>query len=82
MCSRKCIPAGGDNVAGQDDKDDVNTGQDFTKPLTRIDGRAGRKSSGRSDKFKKWRDIKEAFDYWALRTRTSLAVLRQDMGTG
>lgn len=47
-----------------------------TRLLGAVDERAGRKFTGKFDKLKKWQDVKDAFDYWADRTRTRLVELR------
>lgn len=38
-----------------------------------VDGRAGRKVTGRFDKWKKWQDVRDACDYWSGRLRAELA---------
>lgn len=38
-----------------------------------VDGRAGRKVTGRFDKWKKWQDVRDACDYWSGRLRVELA---------
>jgi hypothetical protein len=40
-----------------------------------VDARAGRKITGRLDKFEKWNDVKGACDYWAERIRLRLEEL-------
>jgi hypothetical protein len=40
--------------------------------IAAVDGRAGRKYTGRLDKFGKWNDTKDACDYWAQRIAMSL----------
>ena len=44
--------------------------------LAAIDARAGRKYTGKFDKWKKWQDAKDAYDYWAKRLKIRLAKLR------
>ncbi len=41
-----------------------------------VNARAGRKYTGRLDKWKKWQDAKDAFDYWAKRLKIRLTELR------
>ena len=45
-----------------------------------VDGRAGRKVTGRFDKWKKWQDVRDACDYWSGRLRAELA--RQGVPAG
>ncbi len=40
-----------------------------------VDGRAGRKVTGRLDKFSRWKDAQDACDYWAERIRLRLDQL-------
>lgn len=41
-----------------------------------VDERAGRKVTGKFDKWKKWQDAKDAYDHWAVQLRTRLTELR------
>jgi hypothetical protein len=41
-----------------------------------VDARAGRKYTGKFDKFDKWHTAKDAFDLWAVQLRTRLASVR------
>jgi hypothetical protein len=41
-----------------------------------VDERAGRKYTGKFDKFDKWQDVRDAYDYWAERTKTRLTELK------
>ena len=45
-----------------------------------VDGRAGRKVTGRFDKWKKWQDVRDACDYWSGQLRAELA--RQGVPAG
>ena len=47
-----------------------------TRLLGAVDERAGRKYTGKFDKWKKWQDVKDAFDHWAARARIRLVELR------
>ena len=38
-----------------------------------VDARVGRKITGRFDKFKKWRTVQDAFDFWARQISVRLA---------
>jgi hypothetical protein len=40
-----------------------------------VDGRSGRKITGRADKWGEWNDTKDACDYWAERIATRLDEL-------
>ena len=42
-----------------------------------VDERAGRKYTGKFDKFDKYHTVEDAFDYWAKRLQKRLAELRQ-----
>ena len=44
--------------------------------LAAVDARAGRKYTGKFDKWKKWQDAKDAYDYWSERLKTRLTELR------
>ncbi len=44
--------------------------------MAAVDERAGRKYTGRFDKWSKWEDARDAYDYWAEKLRTRLAELR------
>ena len=41
-----------------------------------VDERVGAKITGRFDKWSKWQDARDAFDYWAARLRATLATRR------
>ena len=41
-----------------------------------VDGRAGRKVTGRFDKWKKWQDVRDACDFWSGSLRAVLAAYR------
>jgi len=41
-----------------------------------VDGRAGKKFTGQFDKFSKWAQVRDSFDFWASRVQTRLAELR------
>ena len=41
-----------------------------------VDGRAGTKVTGRFDKWSKWQDARDAFDYWGGSLRSVLAAYR------
>lgn len=47
-----------------------------TRLVALVDERVGSKVTGRFDKWRKWQDARDAFDYWAGRMRTLLADLR------
>jgi len=46
--------------------------------IAAMDERAGRKYTGRFDKWKKWQDAKDAYDYWAQQLRARLTELRTE----
>ena len=48
---------------------DAQTGE---RLVALVDGRAGRKVTGRFDKWKKWQDVRDACDYWSGRLRAEL----------
>ena len=48
-----------------------------TRLLAAVDERAGSKYTGRFDKFSKWQDVRDAYDYWAEKIRVRLAELRK-----
>jgi hypothetical protein len=52
---------------------DSQTGQ---RLAAAVDERAGRKYTGKFDKFDKYHTIEDAFDYWAKKLRNRLADLR------
>ena len=41
-----------------------------------VDARAGRKYTGKFDKWKEWQDARDSYDYWAKRVKMRLAELR------
>jgi hypothetical protein len=43
-----------------------------------VDERAGAKVSGRLDKWSRWQDARDAFDFWGDRLRSRLAALRAE----
>lgn len=43
-----------------------------------VDERAGAKVSGRLDKWSKWQDARDAFDFWGERLQSRLAALRAE----
>ena len=45
-----------------------------------VDERSGSKVTGRFDKWNKWQDARDAFDYWAWRLRVTLEVFRDGKG--
>ena len=45
-----------------------------------VDERAGSKVTGRFDKWSKWQDARDAFDYWGWRLRTVLKEFRDRKG--
>lgn len=49
-----------------------------------VDARVGRKVTGRFDKFKKWRTVQDAFDFWAQQIAERLQKARAgtDSGSG
>lgn len=42
-----------------------------------VDERIGAKVTGRFDKWKKWQDVRDAFDYWGARMRGALGEFRE-----
>lgn len=52
---------------------DSQTGQ---RLAALVDGRAGAKVTGRFDKWSKWQDARDAFDFWGGRLRAELAAYR------
>ena len=42
-----------------------------------VDERVGAKITGRLDKWKKWQDVHDAFDYWGARMRGALREFRE-----
>ena len=42
-----------------------------------VDERAGAKVTGRFDKWSKWQDVRDAFDYWGARMRGTLREFRE-----
>ena len=42
-----------------------------------VDERVGAKVTGRFDKWSKWQDARDAFDYWAARMQTTLQTFRE-----
>ena len=56
---------------------DSQTGE---RRVALVDGRAGRKVTGRFDKWKKWQDVRDACDFWSGRLRAELA--RQGVPAG
>jgi len=48
----------------------------YERLLAAVDARSGRKYTGKFDKWKKWQDAKDAYDYWAERLKTRLTELR------
>ena len=48
---------------------DAQTGE---RLVALVDGRAGRKVTGRFDKWKKWQDVRDACDFWSGRLRAEL----------
>ena len=56
---------------------DSQTGE---RRVALVDGRAGRKVTGRFDKWKKWQDVRDACDYWSGSLRAELA--RQGVPAG
>ena len=45
-----------------------------------VDERVGAKITGRLDKWKKWQDVRDAFDYWGARMRGTLREFRERAG--
>ena len=45
-----------------------------------VDERAGAKVTGRFDKWSKWQDARDAFDYWSARLRGTLRDFRERAG--
>lgn len=45
-----------------------------------VDERAGAKVTGRFDKWSKWQDARDAFDYWGARMRGTLSEFRERAG--
>ena len=45
-----------------------------------VDERAGAKVTGRFDKWSKWQDARDAFDYWSARMRGTLREFRERAG--
>ncbi len=45
-----------------------------------VDERVGGKVSGHFDKWSKWQDVRDAFDFWANRLRMSLEKFREQKG--
>ena len=43
--------------------------------IAAVDGQSGRKYTGKFDKFSKWKDTKDACDYWAERIAKRLDEL-------
>lgn len=48
-----------------------------TRLLAAVDERAGRKYTGKFDKWQKWKDVQDSYDYWAKQLRARLAELKQ-----
>ena len=45
-----------------------------------VDERAGAKITGRLDKWSKWQDVRDAFDYWGAHMRGTLREFRERAG--
>ena len=45
-----------------------------------VDERSGSKVTGRFDKWSKWQDARDAFDFWGWRLRVTLEVFRENKG--
>jgi hypothetical protein len=56
---------------------EIQDSQTAERLAAAVDERAGRKYTGKLDKFDKYHTVEDAFDYWAKRLQKRLAELRQ-----